>query len=48
MQYTKIAKLDFLLYWQVKEHLELFANIKGVKADLLDNVVSGMVDEVSS
>lgn len=30
----------------VKEHLELFANIKGVQADLLDNVVSGMVDEV--
>ncbi|KAL1813550.1 hypothetical protein ACET3Z_023615 [Daucus carota] len=30
----------------VKEHLELFANIKGVKADLLDNVVCEMVDEV--
>lgn len=44
----KLPSFDLLLYCQVKEHLELFANIKGVQADLLDNVVSGMVDEVSS
>lgn len=33
---------------QVKEHLEIFANIKGVKDDCLENVVIEMAEEVSS
>lgn len=32
---------------QVKEHLEIFANIKGVSEDKIDSVVTEMVDEVS-
>lgn len=30
----------------VKEHLEIFANLKGVHKDSLDNVVTEMIDEV--
>ncbi|CAH9079387.1 unnamed protein product [Cuscuta epithymum] len=30
----------------VKEHLEIFANVKGVSEDLMDNVVMDMADEV--
>lgn len=33
---------------QVKEHLELFANLKGVNEASLDGVVTEMIDEVSS
>lgn len=32
---------------QVKEHLEIFANIKGVSEDKIDSVVTEMADEVS-
>lgn len=34
--------------FQVKEHLEIFAELKGVNPNTLDSVVSEMVDEVSS
>ena len=33
---------------QVKEHLEVFANLKGVKEDSLERVVAEMIDEVST
>lgn len=31
----------------MKEHLEIFANIKGVNEDCLENVVIEMAEEVS-
>lgn len=33
---------------QVKEHLEIFATLKGVEEDVLVRVVTDMVDQVSS
>lgn len=33
---------------QVKEHLEIFASIKGVGEESLDSIVTEMVDEVST
>lgn len=33
---------------QVREHLEIFAVLKGVKEEFLERVVSDMIDEVSS
>ena len=35
-------------YLQVKEHLEIFATIKGVDEDSIDSSVTEVVDEVSS
>lgn len=32
---------------QVKEHLEIFADVKGVNQDCLENVVIEMAEEVS-
>lgn len=32
----------------MKEHLEIFANLKGVNEASLDSVVTEMIDEVSS
>lgn len=34
--------------YQVKEHLEIFANLKGVNEASLDSAVTEMIDEVSS
>ena len=33
---------------QVREHLEIFAILKGVKEEILERVVTDMIDEVSS
>lgn len=33
---------------QVKEHLEIFGVLKGVKEDVLESVVAEMIDEVLS
>jgi ATP-binding cassette subfamily A (ABC1) protein 3 len=33
---------------QVREHLEIFAILKGVKEEFLERVVTDMIDEVSS
>lgn len=34
-------------FMQVREHLELFAILKGVEEDSLEGVVTSMADEVS-
>lgn len=33
---------------QVREHLDIFAILKGVKEEFLESVVTDMIDEVSS
>jgi len=39
---------SFIEFTQVREHLELFAILKGVEEHSLDNAVINMADEVSS
>ena len=36
-----------IYFTQVREHLELFATLKGVEEHSLDNAVINMADEVS-
>lgn len=46
---TVISHFDAVRYFiQVKEHLEIFAILKGVQEDFLNSVVIDMVDQVSS
>lgn len=39
---------DVSLYFQVKEHLEIYAILKGVQEDIVEVVVNDMIDEVCS
>lgn len=45
MYNVRSSSIEFM---QVREHLELFATLKGVEVDSLEGVVANMVDEVSS
>lgn len=47
--FSVISHFDAVRYFiQVKEHLEIFAILKGVQEDFLNSVVIDMVDQVSS
>lgn len=46
---TVISKFDVVRYFiQVREHLEIFAILKGVKEDFVNSAVVDMGDQVSS
>lgn len=47
MVWKTTVDLCWVLSIQVREHLEMFAVLKGVKEELLESVVAEMVDEVS-
>lgn len=42
----KLVSVLKFCYLQVKEHLEIFAVLKGVEADGIDTAVTDMIEEV--
>lgn len=47
-EFGRLIKIKLVNYFiQVREHLEIFAALKGVKEDILERVVTDMVNEVS-
>lgn len=45
--YCCLTCLVIITYIQVREHLEIYAVLKGMEEDHVENAVSAMVDEVS-
>lgn len=45
--YCYLTFFIIMIYMQVREHLEIYAVLKGVEEDHVENTVSAMVDEVS-
>lgn len=47
-EFWRLIKFELVKYFiQVREHLEIFAALKGVKEDILERDVTDMVNEVS-